>query len=152
MVPKVERLEGGLVVSAIFDAPPERVFAAWTDPKQVQAWWGCAQSTHVRSTVDLRVGGSYRHVMQVTGCGECIVEGHFTEIIPPTRLGFIVKGQHIEGYPLVPDTVNIVEFLPAGRQTRVQLRVSGLQGSPHEGTIAEGWSAGFSKLGELVRA
>lgn len=27
-------------VSRLVDAPPETVFQAWTDPKQVAIWWG----------------------------------------------------------------------------------------------------------------
>jgi uncharacterized protein YndB with AHSA1/START domain len=26
--------------SRVFDAPPERVFKAWTDPTQLAHWWG----------------------------------------------------------------------------------------------------------------
>ena len=34
------KLQGELVITRVFDAPPEVVFKAWTDPKQVEQWWG----------------------------------------------------------------------------------------------------------------
>jgi uncharacterized protein YndB with AHSA1/START domain len=150
MKPQVERTADGLVVSAVFNAPRERVFAAWTDPQRVQSWWGCAQATSVESTVDLRVGGVYRHVMQVAGCGECIADGVFTEVDPPRRLAFRMKGQNIEGYPPVPDSTTTVEFTALGNRTEVRLTVVGLAGTPFEGIVAEGWTAGLEKLGEVV--
>jgi uncharacterized protein YndB with AHSA1/START domain len=108
---------GRLVVTAIFDAPRERVFAAWTDPKQVQVWWGCAQATAVVSTVDLRVGGVYRHVMQVAGCGECTVSGEFIEVDPPRRLAFRVKGARIDGHPEMPETTTAMDHPTVPRMT-----------------------------------
>lgn len=34
-----------LIVTRIFDAPRERVFRAWTDPKQAVQWWGAEASS-----------------------------------------------------------------------------------------------------------
>ena len=29
-----------IVITRLIDAPPARVFDAWTDPEQVVQWWG----------------------------------------------------------------------------------------------------------------
>ena len=29
-----------IVITRVFDAPRELVFAAWTDPNHVERWWG----------------------------------------------------------------------------------------------------------------
>ena len=150
MKPTVTRLGDRLIVTAVYEATRERVFAAWTDPKQVQVWWGCAEATSVESTVDLRVGGDYRHVMQVAGCGECVVAGKFTEVDPPKRLAFWAKGQQIEGYPDAPDTTTAIDFIALVNRTEVRLTIVGLAGSPFEGNVAEGWQAGLTKLTELL--
>jgi len=48
-----------ILITRIFEAPRERVFAAWTDPDQVATWYGPEQfdtppdSVHI----ELRVGG-----------------------------------------------------------------------------------------------
>jgi uncharacterized protein YndB with AHSA1/START domain len=49
-----------LVVSKIIPASPERLFAAWTQPKQLKQWWGPESVTCIEAEVDLRVGGCYR--------------------------------------------------------------------------------------------
>ena len=55
---KVE--ERDLVLIRIFDAPRERVWKAWTDPRQVAQWWGPAGFTNPRCEVDVRPGGVLR--------------------------------------------------------------------------------------------
>ena len=48
-------------ITRVFAAPREQVFAAWTEPAGVAAWFGPAQMDTPRDRVriDLRVGGRY---------------------------------------------------------------------------------------------
>jgi uncharacterized protein YndB with AHSA1/START domain len=48
-----------VLITRIFEAPRERVFAAWTDPAQVAAWYGPEHFDTPRENVhiELRVGG-----------------------------------------------------------------------------------------------
>ena len=49
-----------IVVEIDIDAPPERVFHAWTDPQQRITWWGDDQVYRCnRFDSDLRVGGKW---------------------------------------------------------------------------------------------
>ncbi len=52
--------EKDLVLTRVFDAPRERVWKAWTDPRQVAQWWGPAGFTNPRCEVDVRPGGVLR--------------------------------------------------------------------------------------------
>ena len=47
-----------LIIERIFDAPRALVWEAWTDPEQVQRWWGPQGFTTPFCTIDLRVGGA----------------------------------------------------------------------------------------------
>jgi uncharacterized protein YndB with AHSA1/START domain len=143
--------QADVVLTRTFDAPPELVFRAWTDPDMVQEWWGCAQATKVTSTVDLRVGGAFRHVMQVAGCGQCTAAGAFTEVAPPRRLVFELQGGGEEGVPQMPPTLNIVDFIPRAGKTELRLTVCGLAGTPYKDIITAGWRAGLAKLAEIVQ-
>ena len=77
-------------IERAFQAPAERVFAAWTSEEVIRRWW---QAEHgwetTEAEVDLRVGGALRVVMRDPhndieyGGG-----GRFTEIDPPRRLAF----------------------------------------------------------------
>ena len=43
-----------------FDAPPARIFRAWTVPEEMVQWMWGSMSKEVWAEVDLRVGGAYR--------------------------------------------------------------------------------------------
>ena len=49
-----------LVVRRTINASPERLFDAWTQPAQLQHWWGPPGVACTGAEVDLRVGGRYR--------------------------------------------------------------------------------------------
>src|SRR5262249_6113135 len=55
-------LDREIVITRVIDAPQERVFQAWTDPKQITRWLspgGCQNDT---LELDIRRGGRYRFV------------------------------------------------------------------------------------------
>src|SRR5215208_3155733 len=54
-----------VLITRIFDAPRERVFAAWTDPDQVAAWYGPEHFDTPREKVRIepRVGGRWELTM-----------------------------------------------------------------------------------------
>ena len=51
-----------LTLKRRFNAAPEKVYAAWTDPQKLVQWFGPAQVEEgsVKADIDLRVGGRYR--------------------------------------------------------------------------------------------
>lgn len=53
-----------LSVTRRIPAPPEAVFAAWTQPERIRPWWGPAGMTMREAEVDLRPGGYYRTVLR----------------------------------------------------------------------------------------
>jgi uncharacterized protein YndB with AHSA1/START domain len=53
-----------LVVSRVFDAPRDRVYRAWTDPKLVARWFPPKDLTAPVCEVDARPGGVFRIVMK----------------------------------------------------------------------------------------
>ena len=57
--------------SRVFDSSPERVWKAWTDPKEIVKWWGPDNVSIPECEIDLRVGGRIYIVMEA---GEAIDE------------------------------------------------------------------------------
>jgi len=74
------------VLTRTFDAPRERVFAAWTDPKQMAQWWGPRGYDNPVCSMDVRPGGRYRIVMRSPEGAEYPIVGEFVEIMRPSRI------------------------------------------------------------------
>ncbi len=76
-----EKLE--VRISRVFNAPPEKVWRAYTDPELIAQWW---QNTEI-DKYDLRVGGAWRFIDRGQGDGkEHAFRGEFTEIDEPHKL------------------------------------------------------------------
>lgn len=71
-----------------FDAAPERVFDAWTDPALVSRWLFTSPGSERHDAVlDVRVGGTWR-ITDVRGGKEYVANGEYLEIDRPRRLVF----------------------------------------------------------------
>jgi uncharacterized protein YndB with AHSA1/START domain len=53
-----------LVLERTLDVPPERVWAAWTQPELLKQWFTPAPWQTVDAEVELRPGGAFRTVMR----------------------------------------------------------------------------------------
>jgi uncharacterized protein YndB with AHSA1/START domain len=84
-----------IAITRIFDAPRELVWAAWTDPAQLAAWWGRrGWSTPPESvTMDVRPGGAFRlnSISEADG-SEMPQEFAYREVVEPERLVFEQRG------------------------------------------------------------
>jgi uncharacterized protein YndB with AHSA1/START domain len=84
--------EREIVISRIFAAPRELVWAVWTDPKQVVRWWGPRGFTTTIEKMDVRPGGEWKHVMRGPDGAEYPNESVFTEVVKPERIRFSQGG------------------------------------------------------------
>lgn len=72
----------------IVAAPPERVFAAWTEAEQLKAWWGPADVVCPEAVIDLRIGGFYRIANRFADGRLVWISGRFEVVEPPHRLTY----------------------------------------------------------------
>jgi len=82
----IEMVERNLVLTRRYDAPPDVVFRAWTEPEQMKHWWGPHGWSIPLSEADLRPGGAFRYAMRSPEGHEHMVEGTIGEIDPPRRI------------------------------------------------------------------
>ena len=111
-----------LVIKRHFKAPPERVFAAFTEKALMQAWFGPGNTTVPRCEVDARVGGKYRAELHAPSGGVHIVTGEFKEIRPPDRL--VYTWGWLDGAGRGPETVVTVTFVEYGNVRVAPLTVA----------------------------
>ena len=78
-------------ITRYFDAPRERVWAAWTNPAELAKWWGKRGWTAQVETIvmDVRPGGAFKVVTIHDEDGRTMVnEGVYREVVEPERLSF----------------------------------------------------------------
>ena len=139
-----------VTIKRVFDAPPELVWRAFTDPDQVAKWWGPHGFTTPRDriTIELTEGGAFNFTMIEDATGtEHHAEGSFTEVEEPKRLAFSseVSG---EVELTAVSIVTFSEFEPG--KTEVIVRQSMKTTEEIAEGSQEGWSQQFERLAELL--
>jgi len=129
-----------ITIARVVAATPERVFAAWTDARQLAAWWW-PQLAGTSYDVDARPGGSYRIESPAIGA---TVSGVYTEVDPPRRLVFTWVWDDGEPDDVVEDTV-VVTFEPVATGTRVTVEHTSVAHVP-EGGAEQGWNDVMDRL------
>jgi len=134
-----------LQMTRIFDAPRERVFAAWTQPELLQRWSGCRDASKVEIKMDFRVGGSFTQTMHIAGVGAYTIKGIYDEIIEPEKISY-----HVD---LGPATTHVtVEFIAQGEQTKLVLTQEGFPDPSLCKIISHGTDESFDKLDQTLLA
>ena len=79
-------LQSELLVSRLVRAPRERVWQAFTDPAQVNRWWGPDGFKNIDVEQDVRVGGEWRFKM--VGPDGTVFPNRviYRELTPPSRM------------------------------------------------------------------
>lgn len=75
-----------LTLERVVDVPPERVWAAWTQPEQLKPWFTPAPWKTVDCEIDLRPGGIFRTVMRSPEGQDFPNLGCYLEVVPNERL------------------------------------------------------------------
>ncbi len=100
-------------VTHTFRAPAARIFAAYTDPKQVPQWWDTKGGLLVER-MEVRVGGGYRYLKRLPDGTTMTFIGSYLEVKPVTRLVYTFQ---VEGKPGSPVTTTIELAEVAGATT-----------------------------------
>lgn len=143
---------GEILITRVFDAPREQVFAAWTDPRQIAKWYGPAgfdtppEDVHV----ELRVGGVYALTMIDRQSGtQYRLDYEIVDLVVPELLVLRYRPMPEIGLPNAVTTR--VELHDHGAKTRMTLSDGPYPSSGRDRAEA-GWNDAFEKLGRLVTA
>lgn len=75
-----------LILTRIIDAPPAKVFRAWTDPDMMKQWFAPAPWITASAQTDPRTGGSSMIVMRGPDGTEIPCPGVYLEVVPNERI------------------------------------------------------------------
>jgi uncharacterized protein YndB with AHSA1/START domain len=139
-----------ITITRTFNAPPDKVFAAWTQPAEIARWYGPAQfnAPEERITVDLRPGGRWELTMvRRDGGGEFSIGYEILEVDPPSLL--VMRSDPMPNLP--EPTVVRVEIATDGNGATLTLTDGPMPDAGAAGAEA-GYNAAFEKLAEALGA
>jgi uncharacterized protein YndB with AHSA1/START domain len=94
-------------VERVFDAPRDRVWRAYTDPKLVAQWWGRGNKLDIQK-MDLKPGGDWRYV-EHSDHGEFAFHGRYREITPQDRIVQTFAWDGMQGHEIV-ETARFIDL------------------------------------------
>jgi uncharacterized protein YndB with AHSA1/START domain len=132
-----------LLIVRSFDAPPSVIFALWSDPAHLKRWMGPKGFTCPEATLDFRVGGAYRVMIESAEHGENWFGGVYREIEPHTRLVFTFTW---DGGPSAGvETLVTITFEERGGKTIQTFRQARFRDAAARDRHAHGWNGIFDK-------
>ncbi|AHG01736.1 hypothetical protein HALLA_00160 (plasmid) [Halostagnicola larsenii XH-48] len=85
---EIETSERQMTIRRTFDAPRDRVFDAWTNPDQVDSWWGPNGFTTKTDEMDVQSGGVWEFEMIGPKGEEFSNRITYDEVERPERLAY----------------------------------------------------------------
>ncbi|WP_020484066.1 SRPBCC family protein [Methylomonas sp. MK1] len=143
-----------LVLTRLIDAPPEKLYRAWTEPALLKQWFCPKPWTVAAAELDVRAGGTSIIVMRSPDGQEFPNQGIYLEVVPNERLVFTDAYTSAWEPFAKPFMTGIITFTPEGGKTRYSARVfhwSPEDRKAHEEMgFHEGWGKATDQLAELV--
>lgn len=142
-----------VTLSRWFDASPELVYRAFTDPQQLGQWFGPLMFGVPTDTIDLdiRPGGHWRMTMvgKDDPTWRAPVDATFTEVVDNELLVGYEVAKDIPGMADGTRMTLSIEFVPEGDGTRLELRQGPFPEETRE-MATVGWNQSFHKLDALL--
>lgn len=145
-----------LTLARVFDAPPERVYAAWTEPVLLKQWFAPKPVTTPTAELDVRPGGTSFVVMRLPDGTELPNRGVYLEVVPNRKI--VVTDAYTEAWQpsAKPFMTLILTFEPEGTKTRYTARVLHWSAADREAHAKmgfhQGWNQCTDQLAVLVEA
>ena len=151
-----------LTIERVFDAPVERVWAAWTDPELAGKWWGPKGYTSPDNKIDLRVGGKVILCMQGPDGKKMYSGGTYKEIIPQQKIVMTDSFMDAEGnvisaaeYGMPADfpaeMLVTVTFEDQDGKTKLTIVHEGLPAGEMSDQTEGGWNESLDKLADSLK-
>ncbi|GAA4075806.1 SRPBCC family protein [Nonomuraea soli] len=112
-----------LTLIADFDAPVERVWQLWADPRQLERWWGPPAYPATVEEHDLTPGGSVTYFMTSPEGERYRGWWRISAVNPPKSLEFVDGFADQDGTPSdMPTTTAHMQLFTHDGGTRMELR------------------------------
>ena len=151
--PRMERDEGTVMMTRIFDAPRSRVFEAWTRAEHLGNWFAPQGFTITDCESDPRPGGVFRMRWRAPRGGTFGIRGEYREVVEPVRLVIACTLEDEQRATSLDEIIN-VDFESSGSRTKLLInstaRASGANAARMLARLQIGWTQTVDRLGVLV--
>ena len=137
-----------LEIKRLIKAPPDRVYAAWTDPAQLKQWFGPENVQTHDFIAEVRVGGKFRWDLTNSEGERMAVGGEYRELQPGKKIVFTWQWQDDEDWE---NHISIVTVELSNRDGDTELRLTHGQ-LPNEASRdghTRGWESALDKLAKF---
>ncbi len=137
----------GFTLTRTFEATPEEIWTAWTDPDSAAQWWH-PRGMHTpreKVEIDARVGGRYAYTMVDAAGNEFLTFGVYREVVPFERLVFTWGDPSDDPDDFLVITVTLE---PDGERTRMTFDLRGLDAARGDDNIYDGWEQSLDLLAD----
>jgi glutathione S-transferase len=138
-----------LEVRRSYQASPESVFEAWTDPVQLKNWMAPSDDFKTEAEADAQVGGRYRFQMTDPAGSVHVAVGEYRELDPPNRLVFTWSW---EDNNLADGSVVTIELTANNGGCELLLRHELLANQGSRDHHAQGWNGCLARLEKALAA
>ena len=150
-----------IVIERRYRARPDDLWALWTTPAGLEAWWGPPGFAVTVQDMDLRAGGALRYTMtaiapemvafmQKSGMPTATpAQAIYDAVDPMTRLAYRHLVDFVPGRAAY-ETRMLVEFLPAGDEVTMRLTFDQMHDAAWTERQRLGWELELGKLAALL--
>jgi uncharacterized protein YndB with AHSA1/START domain len=163
---KTGNAAGEFVISRTFNAPREKIWAAWTQQDQFIQWFGPKGCVIDSAIMDVRPGGTLHSSMRMPDGQLLWAKFIYRQVDPPSKLTWVHmfsdKNGGITRHPMVPDwpqqLLSTVTLEPQGAKTLLTLRWIPINATEQEiatfnamrPSMQMGWTGTFEQLEEFL--
>lgn len=151
-----------LLITHVFDATPDLVFKAWTDPAQLQHWYAPDGCTIDFKSLDVRAEGKFHSVIHDPVHGDCWIIGKYQQVQAPEKLVFsmVLSNEHGDAVSAnaagKPDEwpeaiLTTVTFTAIGKQTKVTLHQTVDEAEAKKTGAYQSWLSMFARLQKTLQ-
>jgi uncharacterized protein YndB with AHSA1/START domain len=138
-----------LEIIRFINAPPARVYKAWSDPAELQRWFGPEDVRTIKIDADVRVGGKYRWDLLKQDGEEWACLGEYRELVPGKKIVFTWKWEDDESWEN-HNSIVTVEFSARDGGTEVKLTHEQLPSEESRDRHNQGWNSVLDRLEKFL--
>lgn len=162
-LPEIDVNDGMVHITRHFDAPPGRVFAAWSTAESLARWFAPLGCTLEIGRFDFRTGGGFLTCIRNPAYPACWCVGTYHEIVAAERITFSMALSDAEGRVLESDaagkdpewpveTIVVVEFAERDGGTAMTLHQNVSEALAKRTGAHPSWLQMLDRLADLLAA